>query len=154
MTRLASDMQLMFRRPPKQQYGALCYRLSNKRGLEILLMTSRETKRWVIPKGWPMPGKQSPDVAAQEAYEEAGVQGAVEDQPLGSFRYMKTLKDGLKVECRVQVYALAVSAMVRNFKEKGERKLEWVSCQEAARRVKETELRDIILAFEAARAGA
>ncbi|WP_414089225.1 NUDIX hydrolase [Rhizobium sp. BR 314] len=138
----------MFRRPPRQQYAALCYRLKKKTGeLEMLLLTSRDTGRWVIPKGWPMPGKLSHEVAAREAYEEAGVRGAVETTPLGSFGYDKVLKDGIQVPCRVQVYALEVNELVKNFKEKGERTMEWVSCDEAVKRVREPELRDLILAF-------
>lgn len=138
----------MFRRPPRQQYAALCYRVKKKTGdVEMLLLTSRDTGRWVIPKGWPMPGKLSHEVAAREAYEEAGVRGTVETTALGSFGYDKVLKDGIQVPCRVQVYALEVSELVKNFKEKGERSMEWVSCDEAVKRVREPELRDLILAF-------
>ncbi|WP_173004583.1 MULTISPECIES: NUDIX hydrolase [Rhizobium] len=148
LSRIANDVQLMFRRPPRQQYAALCYRVKKKTGhLEILLLTSRDTGRWVIPKGWPMPGKLSHEVAAREAYEEAGVRGVVETEPLGSFGYDKVLKDGIQVPCRVQVYALEVNELVKNFKEKGERSMEWVSCEEAAERVREPELHDLILAF-------
>ncbi|MGG6898955.1 MULTISPECIES: NUDIX hydrolase [Rhizobium] len=148
LSRIANDVQLMFRRPPRQQYAALCYRLKKKTGdLEVLLLTSRDTGRWVIPKGWPMPGKLSHEVAAREAYEEAGVRGAVETEPLGTFGYDKVLKDGIQVPCRVQVYALEASELAKNFKEKGERSMEWVSCEEAARRVREPELQDLILAF-------
>lgn len=149
LARLATDMQLMFRRPPRQQYAALCYRFKKKTGeLEMLLMTSRDTGRWVIPKGWPMSGKLSHEVAAREAYEEAGVRGTVETTALGFFTYAKVLKDGIKVACRVHVYALAVTDLAKSFKEKGERKLEWVSCNEAVKRVREPELRDLILAFQ------
>lgn len=149
LARIANDVQLMFRRPPRQQYAALCYRVRKKTGeLELLLLTSRDTGRWVIPKGWPMPGKLSHEVAAREAFEEAGVRGTVETEPLGAFSYDKVLKDGIQVPCRVQVYALDVSDLAKNFKEKGERTIEWVSCNEAVKRVREPELRDIILAFE------
>jgi 8-oxo-dGTP pyrophosphatase MutT (NUDIX family) len=139
----------MFRRPPRQQYGALCYRLKKKTGeLEMLLVTSRDTGRWVIPKGWPMAGKLSHEVAAREAFEEAGVRGTVETAALGAFSYAKMLKDGLKVGCRVQVFALEVTDLAKSFKERGVRTLEWVSCDEAARRVNEPELRDLILVFQ------
>ena len=149
LARIANDVQLMFRRPPRQQYAALCYRVRKKTGeLEVLLLTSRDTGRWVIPKGWPMPGKLSHEVAAREAFEEAGVRGTVETEPLGAFNYDKVLKDGIQVPCRVQVYALDVSDLAKNFKEKGERTVEWVSCNEAIKRVREPELRNIILAFE------
>lgn len=148
LSRIANDVQLMFRRPPRQQYAALCYRRKKKTGdLEVLLLTSRDTGRWVIPKGWPMPGKLSHEVAAREAYEEAGVRGTVETAPLGTFSYDKMLRDGIEVPCRVQVYALEVTELVKNFKEKGERSIEWVSSDEAVKRVREPELRDLILAF-------
>lgn len=148
MHRLASDVQLMFRRPPRQQYGALCYRARKKTGqVELLLMTSRDTGRWVIPKGWPMNGKLSHDVAAREAFEEAGVRGTVEAQAVGAYTYPKCLKDGVTVSCRVQVYPLEVTDLAKNFKEKGLRKIEWVSFEEAAQRVQEPKLRKIILAF-------
>jgi 8-oxo-dGTP pyrophosphatase MutT (NUDIX family) len=139
----------MFRRPPRQQYAALCYRVKKKAGtLEVLLMTSRDTGRWVIPKGWPMARKCAYEVAAQEAFEEAGVQGKVETESLGHYSYRKVLRDGMKVTCKVQVYALEVNSIAKNFKEKGERVVEWVSCDEAVKRVQEPELRDLFLAFQ------
>ncbi|MBB5665318.1 8-oxo-dGTP pyrophosphatase MutT (NUDIX family) [Rhizobium leguminosarum] len=149
LARLASDVQLMFRRPPRQQYGAICYRVKKKSGdVEVLLMTSRDTGRWVIPKGWPMTGKCAHEVAAQEAFEEAGVRGAVETETLGAYSYSKVLRDGVQVACKVQVYALEVTDMAKNFKEKGERRIEWVSFDEAAGRVREPELRGLLLAFK------
>lgn len=139
----------MFRRPPRQQYGALCYRVKKKSGeVEVLLMTSRDTGRWVIPKGWPMNGKCAHEVAVQEALEEAGVRGSVEAETLGSYTYPKVLRDGVQVVCKVQVYALEVTDLAKNFKEKGERTIEWVSFDEAASRVREPELRHLFLAFK------
>jgi len=139
----------MFRRPPRQQYGALCYRVKKKSGeVEVLLMTSRDTGRWVIPKGWPMTRKCAHEVAMQEAFEEAGVRGVVEPETLGAYTYPKVLRDGVQVVCKVQVYALEVTNMVKNFKEKGERRIEWVSFDEAAGRVREPELRHLFLAFK------
>ncbi|MBB4576050.1 NUDIX hydrolase [Rhizobium lentis] len=148
LARLASDVQLMFRRPPRQQYGALCYRVRNGDKLEVLLMTSRDTGRWVIPKGWPINGKCAHEVAAQEALEEAGVKGPVETETLGAYTYPKMLRDGVRVSCKVQVYPLEVTDMAKNFKEKGERTIEWVSFDEAAGRVREPELRHLFLAFK------
>ncbi|MBX4954716.1 NUDIX hydrolase [Rhizobium lentis] len=149
LARLASDVRLMFRRPPRQQYGAICYRVKKKSGdVEVLLVTSRDTGRWVIPKGWPMEGKCAHEVAAQEALEEAGVRGAIETETLGAYTYPKVLRDGVQVICKVQVYALEVTDMAKNFKEKGERAIEWVSFDEAASRVREPELRHLFLAFK------
>ena len=148
LSELSSTFQLMFRRPKRTQYAALCYRRSKKDGqLEILLLTSRDTGRWVIPKGWPMGSKASHVVAATEAREEAGVKGIVEHDPLGSFGYGKAMAEGLVLPCEVQVHALEVTGSFKDYKEKGVRKLEWVSPQEAASRVAEAGLKKIILAF-------
>lgn len=81
-------------------------------------MTSRDTGRWVIPKGWPMTRKCAHEVAMQEAFEEAGVRGVVETETLGAYTYSKVLRDGVQVICKVQVYALEATDMAKNFKEK------------------------------------
>jgi 8-oxo-dGTP pyrophosphatase MutT (NUDIX family) len=99
LNRLATDVGLMLRRPPRQQYAALCYRLSKKNPEpEVLLLTSRDTGRWVIPKGWPMANKKAHAVAEQEAYEEAGVRGTVEKAPFGYYEYEKKLNSGVNVQ--------------------------------------------------------
>jgi 8-oxo-dGTP pyrophosphatase MutT (NUDIX family) len=149
LNRLATDVGLMLRRPPRQQYAALCYRSSKKNpGPEVLLLTSRDTGRWVIPKGWPMAHKKAHAVAEQEAYEEAGVKGTVEKAPFGYYEYEKKLNSGINVPCRVQVHLLEVSEMQDSFPEKESRRLEWVSPQEATRRVNEPELKALMLAFD------
>lgn len=138
----------MLRRPPRQQYAALCYRIKKKQSeAEILVLTSRDTGRWVIPKGWPMEGKQAHTVAAQEAFEEAGVKGKVDKEILGFYEYQKKLSNGMNVLCRVQVHALEVEDLVKDFPEKKCRKVEWVSVEEAANRVNEPELKALIRSF-------
>ena len=149
LNRIVSDVHLMFRRPVREQYGALCYRVKKKRPtVEVLVITSRDTGRWVIPKGWPMDGKSASAAAAREAWEEAGVKGTIGAEPVGSYHYMKGLPHGLKVDCRVRVFPLAVDDVCKNFPEKGERRAEWVDCAEAASRVQEPGLKTLILAFE------
>lgn len=149
LNRIVSDVHLMFRRPVREQYGALCYRLKKKRpAVEILLITSRDTGRWVIPKGWPMDGKSASAAAAREAWEEAGAKGAISEEPIGNYHYMKGLPEGLKVECLVRVFPMVVDDICKNFPEKDQRRAEWVDCTEAARRVQEPGLRTLILAFE------
>ncbi|WP_179145399.1 NUDIX hydrolase [Rhizobium sp. RU36D] len=149
LDRIAEEMQLMLRRPSRQQYAALCYRLRKPdNDLEVLLLTSRDTGRWVIPKGWPMSGKDCYEVAEREAFEEAGVKGKVRKKPLGHFTYLKSLDGGLKIPCRVQVHAMEVRNEVKDFKEKGMRKSEWVTCEEAATRVNEPELKALIRGFK------
>lgn len=139
----------MFRRPVRSQFAALCYRdKKNGEGIEVLLVTSRDTGRWVIPKGWPMGDRPGYAVAKQEAFEEAGIEGEVEREPLGSFSYDKAMPEGLKLPCRVQVHALKVTALRSEYKEKDTRRLAWVGCREAASRVNEPELKALILNFE------
>ncbi|WP_162244202.1 MULTISPECIES: NUDIX hydrolase [unclassified Rhizobium] len=146
--RITSDIRLMLQRPPRQQFAAICHRRRKKTNeLEVLVITSRDTGRWVIPKGWHMPGKQPHAIAEREAYEEAGIKGKAERDPIGSYGYMKKMNGGLKVPTRVQVYSLLVKSMLKDFPEKGSRRLEWVTCEEAANRVDEPELKALFRAF-------
>jgi 8-oxo-dGTP pyrophosphatase MutT (NUDIX family) len=147
--RITNEVRLMFRRPVRVQCAALCYRFKKKSAQpEMLVITSRDTGRWVIPKGWPMDGKMSHEAAAQEAWEEAGVKGQASEQSIGCYSYQKGMDHGMKVPCRVQVYPVVVFEMAKRFKEKGVRKLEWVNFSEAADRVIEPELKELILRFE------
>jgi 8-oxo-dGTP pyrophosphatase MutT (NUDIX family) len=146
--RITSDLKLMLQRPPRQQFAAICHRIRKKTGeLEVLLITSRDTGRWVIPKGWHMPGKQPHAIAEREAFEEAGIKGKAGLEPVGYYTYMKKMRGGHKVPTRVQVHALDVKGAAKEFPEKGVRRLEWVSCEEAAARVDEPELKSLFLEF-------
>ncbi|MFK0278535.1 NUDIX hydrolase [Ensifer sp. NPDC090286] len=144
---IASDLNLMLRRPARMQYAALCYRLNNTSAPEFLLITSRDTGRWVIPKGWPMKRKSAHEVAAREAFEEAGVKGRCQIAPLGHYFYRKRMDGGFNISCRVQIHALEVVQCCANFPEKGQRRLAWFDYREAARRVVEPSLRDQMLRF-------
>lgn len=136
----------------RQQYAALPWRRT-RAGIEILLITSRETRRWVIPKGWPMITLAAHDAAAQEAWEEAGVRGNILAAPIGAFRYHKRMKAGSPQRCRVDVYPLAVAMEEKDWPERRQRQRRWVPALEAARMVEEPGLRLIIEAFAAARDG-
>jgi 8-oxo-dGTP pyrophosphatase MutT (NUDIX family) len=126
------------------QYGALPYRKSNRHRAEFMLVTSRETRRWIIPKGWPKKGKSPHRSAAREAFEEAGVLGAVGRQPVGSFSYEKRLKNGGSVECEVRVFPLEVKRQRNEWPEKQERQVKWLSASKAAAKVKNPLLSKII----------
>jgi 8-oxo-dGTP pyrophosphatase MutT (NUDIX family) len=126
------------------QYGALPYRKMNGRRAEFMLVTSQETRRWIIPKGWPKKGKSPHRCAAREAFEEAGVLGAVGRRPLGSFSYEKRLKNGSSVECKVRVFPLEVSSQRREWPERQERRIKWLSASKAAAKVKDPVLGKII----------
>jgi 8-oxo-dGTP pyrophosphatase MutT (NUDIX family) len=132
------------------QYAALPYRLVGRR-VEILLITSRETRRWVIPKGWPMQRLRPQDAAATEAFEEAGITGAVEDKPIGSYRYMKKLKADAVVAVQVIVFPLLVEQQVETWKEQGQREASWFRYQRASTLVAELSLRRLIRDFGKAR---
>jgi 8-oxo-dGTP pyrophosphatase MutT (NUDIX family) len=112
--------------------------------MEILLVTSRETKRWVVPKGWPKKRKDPWDSAAREAKEEAGVVGKVSKEPIGSYFYRKRLRSGKIVVCEVQDFGLAVKRQQRSWLEKGQRETAWFSPGDAAKAVQEPILRTII----------
>src|SRR5215472_16124301 len=126
------------------QYGALPYRLRGASSPQFMLITARETRRWVIPKGWPKKGKSPQYSAAREAFEEAGVVGAVGKRAVGSFSYEKRLKNGGVVVCRVRVFALEVTRQSRQWPEKQERVVKWLSASQAAEKVSEPRLSEII----------
>jgi 8-oxo-dGTP pyrophosphatase MutT (NUDIX family) len=111
-------------------------------------ITSRETQRWVIPKGWAMPGKDPHQAAAQEAWEEAGVKKAhIGKKSIGSFEYHKRLVDGGLTPCRITVYPLEVQRLDNDFPEHKERRRMWVRPAKAALMVDEPELKEIMLAL-------
>src|SRR4051812_9654058 len=126
------------------QYAALPYRLRADGAVEILLVTSRETERWVIPKGWPMKGRQPHVSAAREALEEAGLVGWIDKEPIGSYRYNKRLKNGVAVPCMVEVFPLEVRLQKKKWPEKGQRSACWFSPEDAAEAVEEAGLGEAI----------
>jgi 8-oxo-dGTP pyrophosphatase MutT (NUDIX family) len=127
-----------------KQVAALCWRKKKKKR-EVLLITSRETRRWVIPKGWPMDGLKDFNAAKTEAYEEAGVTGRVTRKPLGKFLYDKIRRDST-TRVTVTVYGLEVHDMLKSWPEKSERKRTWFSFEEAAKLVDEAGLKAIFMA--------
>ena len=131
---------------PATQYAALCYRKA-KTKVEVLLVTSRDTGRWVLPKGWPIKGLEPPQAAAREAFEEAGIEGVVSAQCLGNFTYLKRLDTGDDLPCIVAVYALKTARQLDQFPEKGQRQLKWFRPKKAAPRVQEPELQALLAGF-------
>ena len=133
------------------QYAALPYRLVGKQ-VQVMLITSRGTGRWVIPKGWPMKGIKPHEAAAVEAIEEAGLEGAISDRPIGSYSYSKMLKQDQFITVQVMVFPLQVEFHVETFKEAGERTSRWFSYRQAASLVAEPSLKRIIVEFGEGRA--
>jgi 8-oxo-dGTP pyrophosphatase MutT (NUDIX family) len=132
---------------PCRQYAAMPWRTHN--GLEILLASSRDTRRWIIPKGWPMKGRKPYATAAVEADQEAGLLGKIEKSKLGSYHYEKRLRNGAVLLCRVDVFPLQVVRQRKRWPEKDQRVTEWFTPAEAAELVREPELSVLIKAFEA-----
>jgi 8-oxo-dGTP pyrophosphatase MutT (NUDIX family) len=131
---------------PRQQYAALPWRILAD-GVEILLASSRDTRRWVIPKGWPMKGVKPHAVAAIEAQQEAGLTGKIEKTKIGCFHYQKRLKNGAVILCRVDVFPMQVLRQAKHWPEQGQRVTQWFSYADAAEEVLEVELKALILAF-------
>ena len=130
----------------RTHYGAVCWRMHRGK-VEVLLITSRDTGRWIIPKGWPITGLTPAGTAAREAWEEAGVEGDVQADELGAFGYDKALGPSQSVPCSVQVFGLRVAELKSKFPEKKERRRKWFGFEKAARKVAEPELRQLLLAL-------
>jgi 8-oxo-dGTP pyrophosphatase MutT (NUDIX family) len=132
------------RMKPRTQFAALPTTVRTGQ-LHVLLITSRETRRWVIPKGWPEKGYSPPELAAREAYEEAGIVGRVAPVPLGSYRYAKRLTAKKAVPCVVEVYLLEVERELDDWPERRQRERRWLPPAEAAPLVEEAGLADLLL---------
>lgn len=131
----------------RTQVAALCWRADKDR-TEVLLVTSRETGRWVLPKGWPMTDRSHAEAARREAWEEAGVEGRVGDRCIGRYAYLKWLGREAAVPCVVSVFPLRVKALAEDFPERGQRQRRWFSPKKAAARVDEPELRALLAGFD------
>jgi len=137
----------MKRRDPENiQYAALPWRIIDGE-LEVLLITTRNTRRWIVPKGWPI-AEYTPDAcAAYEAKEEAGVSGEIDPRVIGTFHYDKQRKSGEILACKVYVFPMQVTRHHRKWPEKGLRDWEWCSVTEAVARISEPGLRRLIAKF-------
>src|SRR5215212_10181800 len=133
-------------RKPRPQIGALPFRLDDGQ-LRVMLITSRETRRWVIPKGWPMRGLKPHRVAEREAYEEAGLKGQIGKVAVGVYAYEKRLGNGLAVPCEVSVFPLQVTSQRKRWPEMGQRDGRWLSPGEAADLVQEEGLQHLLRGF-------
>lgn len=135
-------------RKRKLQVGALPYRRQADGSVQVLLVTTRGTGQWIVPKGWPMPGRTWPEAATQEAWEEAGVRGAAATGEIGRFAHDKS--DWLRgaTPCIVAVFPLAVEEELAAWPERGERSRCWFSLDEAVAKVQSRALADIIAAAD------
>jgi len=131
----------------RTQFAALCYRMIREKP-EILLVTSRRSRRWIIPKGWPMDGRTPVECALMEAWEEAGVRGRVTGGCLGLYSYQKMIGPERGLPCVAMVYPIKVLSLAQKFPEAGQRKRKWLRPRKAAQKVAETELAHILRDFD------
>jgi 8-oxo-dGTP pyrophosphatase MutT (NUDIX family) len=137
--------ETLFREHGKQ-VAALCWRMG-KRGLEVLLVTSLNSRRWILPKGWLEPELTGCENAAREAFEEAGVTGKTGAGAIGRYLYLKEKREGGGVPVSVDVFALQVTKQLDDWPEKGQRGMIWVPLDQAAAKVSEPALRDVLKGF-------
>ena len=128
------------------QYAALPWR-RNRGELEVLLITTLKTRRWIVPKGWPAKSLSPRASAAREARQEAGVDGTLSDYPIGAFPYFKSDRHGTPVACLVEVFGLEVAGQRDSWKEKGVREFRWCSIDHAMALIDEPGLRHVIARF-------
>ena len=120
----------------------------NKESLEVLMVTSRDTGRWVVPKGWPMDGKKDWTAAEIEALEEAGAKGHIGKSPIGFYHYLKRMDGREDIPCHVTVYPMVVETLKKRWKERKERKRKWFSLKASAKRVDEEDLARLLKDLE------
>lgn len=137
--------EALFREHGKQ-VAALCWRMGG-RGLEVLLVTSRNSRRWILPKGWLEEELTAAENAAREAFEEAGVTGKIGTSPVGHYHYLKERREGGGIPVSVDVFALAVTRQLDEWPEKGRRSMIWVPLDQAAAKVLEPGLRSVLRYF-------
>lgn len=132
---------LLGRRPVLMQVGAVC---RDPASGNVLLITSRDTGRWVIPKGWPMEGRSLASAAMQEAWEEGGVQGVVDPVETGRYSYGKVQDSGFSIPVEVRVFTVWVDRLADDFPESGQRRRRWFTPAKAAALVGEKGLKKLL----------
>jgi 8-oxo-dGTP pyrophosphatase MutT (NUDIX family) len=136
------------RRGRGRQFAALPIGRSDGETL-VLLVTSRETRRWVLPKGWAEKGLTGAELAAKEAIEEAGAIGEVAAKPIGSYSYVKLLPFGRETECKVKVFPMRVDRLLDDWPERDQRQRQWFTLPQAAMAVEDGELVTLLLRLAA-----
>lgn len=146
-TAWAEIVRPLIQRPNHVQVAAICYRGTGP-DRDVLMITSRDTGRWIIPKGWPIDGLNESQAAAQEAWEEAGAKlESGHGKPMGSYSYEKRLDGGNSITCETLVYGFEVKDLHDTYPEQDDRTRKWVPPHEAAKMVNEPELKAILEAM-------
>jgi 8-oxo-dGTP pyrophosphatase MutT (NUDIX family) len=130
-----------------EQYAAVPWQ-RHRNGMRLLLITSRISRKWLIPKGWLVPGLSASASACREAFEEAGVEGAAGAE-IGTYDYVKITGNGTQVPCRVRVFAIEVDRLCETWPEDKQRTREWFSLKDASTLVSEPGLRELLSTLRA-----
>lgn len=123
-----------------RQIAALPWRRDRDGKLRLLLVTSRTNQKWMLPKGWPMPGKTDAQVALIEALEEAGITGTVGDAAIGSYHYRKIFDETRSSPARAVIYPVEVGEEFDDWRERSQRRKKWVRPRKAVSMVFERDL--------------
>jgi 8-oxo-dGTP pyrophosphatase MutT (NUDIX family) len=130
------------------QYGALPYRFTPMAALEILIVTTRQSRRWIVPKGWPIKRLTPSKSAAREAFEEAGVRGKIGARAIGSFTYKKTAGQTADYpDYEVKIFPLLVRRQSATWPEHGQRVVQWVDPEKAISLIREPKMKAIVAKF-------
>lgn len=132
--------------PSRVQVAALPWR-EHDGTIQIMLITSRDTGRWVLPKGWPEGDEQLFESAAREALEEAGLTGTMDQREFGRYFYGKRMPSGMERRCEVMVFPMEVGTAADHWPEQGQRKRKWFAAGKAAGLVQEQDLGELIERF-------
>jgi 8-oxo-dGTP pyrophosphatase MutT (NUDIX family) len=135
-----------------KQVGAIPMRKAETGELQVLLVTSRDTGRWVIPKGWRSRRLKDSAAAAREAKQEGGVTGRITRVPIGQYRYRKRQGSTART-VDVAVFLLKVRKQKKRWTEQEQRHRAWFNIKTASRRVREPRLRSLILSLGAIAGG-
>ncbi|RYJ04341.1 MAG: NUDIX hydrolase [Acetobacteraceae bacterium] len=147
---MASKKKPSKRGPAKRGIQCAAFPFQERNGeTYVLLVTSRETKRWVLPKGWTEKHGRGAEQAQREAFEEAGIIGQIAPDAIGAYAYPKRLDDGATVTCDVEVFALAVERLLEDWPEKSQRERRWFTLSEAAMAVDDGGLVTLMLQLAA-----
>ena len=150
LDRIVTDKRIALPDGKVRQVAALVFR-TKKGKTEILLVTSRGTGRWVLPKGWPQVGKTFAQAARREAYEEAGARGEISPFSIGTYVYKKSdVCEGGCEDFVVDVFPMRFSRQEKNWPERDQRQFEWMSIEDSARSVEEPELKALLTSFDPA----
>lgn len=131
----------------RMQFAALCFKVERKK-LEFLLVTSRGSGRWMLPKGWPIDGLTPAQIASKEAFEEAGVKGTPLEICIGHYNYRKDIGSKVVIPCIAAVYPVRVKGLSKRFPEHSERQRMWFKRRKAADTVEDVALKRIIGNFD------